>query len=625
MKGKSTDESHGMDWYFDQMPRGSSVGSVDASQEHYKGDPLDSTVREVIQNSLDAARSSKPVNICMELVKIPCSDIKASRLRPHFEQALKRAKDEGHREDAQESFKNAQDLLLRNEMTALAITDTGTTGLVGNTWKALIHSEGVTSKSGRASGGSFGIGKNATYLTSDIRTVFYYTKYTAEKSKAEKLIGRCKLITHTNPEDKSQRLDPNGFFCDGFEEREEDYTPLEGGKIPKVFRRGDSAGTTSIFIAGFNHHDDWKTKAAQSVANNFFMAILDKKLAVRIEGKTIGGPELRDMFETGDDLFASPYYMLTKEQDHVMPITSSFGDFNLLFRVSREADDKLPNRLAYINRKGMLITADGELAKNPFAPRIGASYSKYVAILQAADDETDQKIRQLETPTHQSIEIKRAEHKSDFKKIKEGLQEARRNIREAIKAVMERPDPDDQSNIGELSQFIPMDGGRRPKGGDYAPILTIEKRRPVFGTRGVDVDIVGGDADAPRPRPRKPPGDPKSRRRQSEEPGGRIIPSSLKSTNIKLRGDTMRIWLHTKEGIKSLKFRICAAGEQVRNRNYVIPSDIRIVSGGEFPIGLDGSLITMESPPTKSVVEVKVDAVSYSGYMIMEIREAPKD
>ena len=625
MKGKSPDESHGKDWYFGLMPRGSSVGSVDASQEHYKGDPLDSTVREVIQNSLDAAKSSEPVSMSMDPVMIPCNDIMATDLRPHFEQALKKVEEDVHREDDVESFRSAIDLLSKKKIDALAMTDTGTSGLVGKTWKALIHSEGVTSKSGGASGGSFGIGKNATYLTSAIKTVFYYTRYEEDGRRVEKLIGRCKLITHASPVDESLRLYPDGFFCDGFEEGDEDYTPLQGDRIPGVFRRGDPAGTTSIFIAGFHHPDDWKTKAAQSVANNFFMAILDGKLAVSIDGKTIGEPELRAMFESGDDLFASPYYKLIKEHDHVMPITSSFGNFNLLFRVSRDADDRLPNRLAYINRKGMLITADGDLPKNPFAPRIGGSYSKYVAILQAADDDTDQKIRKLETPTHQSIEIKRAENKRDFKTIKDGIHEVRRKIRDAIKDVMERPDPDDQSNVDELSLLIPMGGGRNPKEGGRAPILTITKRRPVFGTRGADVDIVRVDDDAPRPGPGKPPGDPKPGQRKSEEPGGRNIPSSLKSTKIKLRGDTMRIWLHKKEGVSSLKFRICAAGEQGRSDNYVVPSDVRIVSGGKFSVDLDGPLITMESLPAKSVIDVKVDAGRYSGYMIVEVREAPRD
>ena len=625
MKGESPDGSHGIDWYFDLMPRGSSIGSADASQEHYKDDPLDSMVREVIQNSLDAARPSNPVDMCMKLVKIPCSDIRALRLRPHFEQALKKVEAENPREDDRESFKNAQDLLSMKKMDALAMTDTGTTGLVGKTWKTLIHSEGVTSKSGSVSGGSFGIGKNATYLTSAIKTVFYYTRYMEGKSLVEKLIGRCKLITHASPEDESQRLYPDGFFCDGFEEQEEDYTPLQGDRIPGVFRQGDPSGTTSVFIAGFYHPDDWKAKAAQSVANNFFTAILEGRLTVSIEGRAIGEPELRDMFETGEGLYASPYYKLTRERDHEIPITSSFGSFNLLFRVSREADDRLPNRLAYINRKGMLITADGDLTKNPFAPRIGGSYSKYVAVLQAADDETDQKIRLLENPTHQSIITKRAENKHDFKAIKEGLQEARRKIRDAIKEAMESPDLDEQSNIDELSMLIPMENsGRRPKGGGRAPILTIEKRSPEFGARGADVDIVGGDPEERRRRKRRD-GPPKHKRSKSEEPGGKKVPSSLKSAKIKLRGDTMRVWLQTREKVGSLKFRICAAGEQGRSESYVVPSDIRIVSKAEFPVGLDGSLITMESPPIKSVMDVRVDAGRYSGYMVVEVREAPRD
>lgn len=93
----------------------------------------------------------------------------------------------------------------------LEIADRSTTGLVGppdeeeTPFHSLVKASGVTAKDTVDSGGSFGIGKNASFAVSDLQTVFYATTYKNGESEAFAAQGKVKLVSHTDPDGKKQR------------------------------------------------------------------------------------------------------------------------------------------------------------------------------------------------------------------------------------------------------------------------------------------------------------------------------------------------------------------------------------------------------------------------------------
>lgn len=610
-------------WYFEPKTRGSTYGSSDASEEFFRNDSWDNAIREMIQNSLDVPKSaSKPINISIKLFKISTNDIQISKLRPHFEQALAMAEKQGYSETTQRYLKDAIGTLSQKEMDVLAITDTGTTGLVGDAWKSLVHGEGITHKSGNVAGGSFGIGKNAPYPMSSIKTVFYHTKYKDSTGTVEKFIGRCKLMTHPDPKNKSKSLNPNGFFCAGPED--EDYAPIHDRNIPKNFRIGNKDGSTTIFIIGFDSKNKWQKQAEQSVANNFFKAIMDKKLLVHIGNKTIDDEELERLLDT-ERLWntdktltkTSHYHRLVKHPDYEEVIEDSFGRFRLLFTINQDSDTNTPNCLAYINIKGMLITDVKQFGKNPFAPQLG-DYFGYAAILQATDNNTEAKIRSLETPNHQSIEYKRAKYEPNFKEIEDDLRKIRAMITEKISAMMEKFESQSKINIGELASLLPMPGdGENLSGKGRDKITNIKRARPTFGSSGEDVDIIGSDTNG---EPRGGGGDGEGY--SSGSSSGRKFPSSFEKTNVKRHDNTLRLWIDMKNRVESITFHICPAGEQIQRERDVFPSKISMVSPTNMVFSRKGSTITIKQPYGKIIMDVEMKrSGEYSGYMIREIRE----
>ncbi|WP_198422782.1 hypothetical protein, partial [Stenotrophomonas maltophilia] len=85
-----------------------------------------------------------------------------------------------------EFFTRAAALVEQKTLPVLLVEDYGTTGLrgpavEGSPFHALVKSSGVSQKNVADAGGSFGIGKNAAFAISSLRTVFYSTRYTDDQ------------------------------------------------------------------------------------------------------------------------------------------------------------------------------------------------------------------------------------------------------------------------------------------------------------------------------------------------------------------------------------------------------------------------------------------------------------
>ena len=156
--------------------------------------------------------------------------------------------------------------------------DAGTLGLIGRSWDALVFQEGSVQKSGAAPGGSNGVGKNAVLNVSDLRTVFYSTRYIQRREgRVEKLQGKATLMDHPNPQDKSESLQHVGFYSMPHGE------PVLTTQIPDFFRLDDVG--TGVFIMGFNpRSNDWTREVTAAVIENFFHATTSQEARRQSKG-----------------------------------------------------------------------------------------------------------------------------------------------------------------------------------------------------------------------------------------------------------------------------------------------------------------------------------------------------
>src|ERR1700723_321397 len=166
-----------MKWLFAKNDGGQDSGFHNPGVETFKGNFDRYLARELIQNSLDARlKSHEPVHVEFEVLELQRSDIPdIDSLSETFASCGKYWK---HDKKAHDFFVRAQKLSNSAKIPALKIGDYNTTGVLGSdterekNWYNLIRSSGSSSKTGDE-GGSFGIGKNAPFAASQLRTVLY--------------------------------------------------------------------------------------------------------------------------------------------------------------------------------------------------------------------------------------------------------------------------------------------------------------------------------------------------------------------------------------------------------------------------------------------------------------------
>lgn len=280
-----------LDWFFDRET-GEYDGPNDPMHENFKGNPFSSIVRESLQNSLDAVDDEdKPVTVEYSFHKI-------SRLPDEFPNLFEIEK---HMEGGKRYFpQNPQAQRLFNEMLeylnsnidkdkkrakidCLKISDFNTAGMTyereekskdhNSPFYAFMKAKGVSPKGNSGKGGSFGFGKQAYFGLSAIRTVIVSTKTVDNNYYFE---GKTRLTTHYGPSEK--KLTASGYYNNG------NGAVTNPAEIPDLFKR-DKQGT-DICIIGVESKNYWDSMV-KSVLNNFWLAIYEDKLAVKIKDKLI--------------------------------------------------------------------------------------------------------------------------------------------------------------------------------------------------------------------------------------------------------------------------------------------------------------------------------------------------
>lgn len=391
---------------------------------------LDGLVRENIQNSLDGKLkgSNMPVEVKIKTGDIPASEIPGiDEIKRHI-QSLK-----GENSYTKETIAHMKKEMEKEIVPFISFEDSNTKGLTGaehgenfqegDTWGVYAYKKGVhftehDDELEKTRGGSHGVGKIACNAASDIYMMFFAN---CDVNGKQYIGGTTQLIEHN--------LDGNNYRASGyFTKVEKDtYFPFENHFAP-VFQKNTRG--LKIIIPYLRTQYIGEENAIRSVCDNFFVAILQKKLVVyvndyEINNKTIcrivSDPEMypEQNFAEMKNCF-TPLYINTyfEKEPILIKIQDKNTEYN--FRLYLQYEEEIKRaRVAVVRGIGMKIE-DKKIK--------GYVNSPFNGVLIPVSSEEDIFLKSLENESHTSLSC---DHIKDIK-IQENAKRFLNNISNII-------------------------------------------------------------------------------------------------------------------------------------------------------------------------------------------------
>ncbi|PZR19668.1 MAG: hypothetical protein DI539_13285 [Flavobacterium psychrophilum] len=395
---------------------------------------INSFVRELFQNSNDARLPGKSkVVINIEYCTIRKSDI------PAFDQ-FKKVLDQVQKSHPYQVkfFKKAYESIKGDKIPFLVYSDYNTKGLEGkdtengSSFVACVLSEGVSAKEDKSAGGSFGIGKNAIYGISNLRTVFY-SSYNRDGEHIFQ--GVAKLASYKT----GSRNHEGRIYLGNGEERSSIRKQKD---IPEVFRR-DASGL-SQYVMGVELEDNWHTEFSKAVLRNYWMLLHEGRLEVELfkNGTSIQRINARNVESMMEELFSQE-----EEQDETLTPYGNPYWFYQAVKNGKQTSFDIPiigpctfyyieheqgeNNVAYL-RNGMVIFSKTELRL------VGVNIT---GVFLCDNKKGNQVLRMMEPPKHDSFEEQMLENNDDELTKKDGvliLKNIKNSIRGVIKELIDK-------------------------------------------------------------------------------------------------------------------------------------------------------------------------------------------
>ena len=451
-------------WRFPILDDGAEQGINDSGIATFKGSDLyNNLAREICQNSLDAKAHGQEFVI----VEFNSLTLKKKDFAPLVELSQVFEDCRAYWKDKMESklksfLKEAEEKLNAENIHFLVIRDFNTTGLGGakapmrqrSVWRALTHSNGVTDKQ-QGSGGSYGIGKTAPYACSSFRTVFYNSY--AQEDGIKAFQGVARLITHLQNNSATQGT--------GFYQNVADKTPIfaeDSCTFRDVFHR-DTYGT-DVIIAGFKQTPTWAEDIEKAVISNFFVAIANSKLVVRIDALEINANNLGDRIKH----YASIEAASTDKEKRITTILEFYQaitnpDYEISGSIMEQddavlyikKDDKYSKSIAQMRSIGMVVRT-----------RHHNIYTRYAAVMMVRDGKLNDLLKRIEPPTHDKWDPGILE---DDAAAQSEAEKYRRNLirwmnDEIVKCC--RSDTPDEIDLDVAKAYLPFDEDDKALGGD---------------------------------------------------------------------------------------------------------------------------------------------------------------
>lgn len=324
---------------------------------------------------------------------------------------------------------------------------------------ALIRSVGSSQK-GEGAGGSFGIGKNAPFAASALRTVLYSTKL-ADESVAFQ--GVARLVTHKNEAGKPTQgtgyygeTDPDGYPISIRTEK----------NIPAFFRRKEQG--TDVHIVGYMGDTDWKKQLERATLEHFWPALSWGKLVVEIgDDITLNSETLPGRMSAGrldyEEFYNEAYayydaYTNTQAEHRFGETLPLLKEVSVAYRIG---EANLTNRVAMIRQTGMVIY------KHAFK----GIRLKFAGAFVCVNETGNTILRNMEPPRHDEWDVDRPE--------KGGSRKYQHEYRAWLRKILVELAPKIESKTLEVDELA-----------DYLP------DSPVSESGGAKGNLSGEDANA---------------------------------------------------------------------------------------------------------------------------------
>lgn len=375
-------------WDFPSNNNGRIDGLNDSGIHHFTEAPIESMTREVLQDSLDAATSDKPVIVNFELHQLPQHALPAVE---ELKQIFQQGKDTwASHEEASNFFEEGLAVLNQQTIPVLAIRDFNTTGLenvdqkINGSFASLVKSVGVTFKDASASG-SFGIGKHAPFAASSIRTMFYGT-YNRQNIVA--LQGVSKLASYDVG--GGNYTQGTGYYgVKGVLEPVQNLTNYH-----QMFNR--SGYGTDKFIIGFTGKENWADEVIETIILSYLVAVMEAKLEVHIVGLKINQktmPSIVNYIMTKKPNSKAQQYYEAYTSPDAVKITKYFKTYDgyqELIEVSFLVKEGFNRRVSMYRGTGMKI-----FDKDRFRAPID-----FAGVMVVKGAKLNAALRKMEPPTH---------------------------------------------------------------------------------------------------------------------------------------------------------------------------------------------------------------------------------
>jgi hypothetical protein len=452
-------------WRFPASNHGERRGISSGDSETFRKAPYEAFAREILQNSIDVRSSDEdPTIVEFSVFDLPVSKIPGVI---DFKNGIRRCKEFwDHKSDYIKEFESREEVLNHPTIKCLRVSDFNTQGLIGvntleqknNNFLALTKGTGVSEKKDAIAGGSKGVGKNAAFLMSSIKTVFYSTR-------------ACKDINN-NPGCFSGSIGvadfESGYIDDNKNIEHRDYTQGKGYYCKDIlnnalsnvidldpsFTRGNNQFGTDIYVLGFSENPNWENEIIHSILNSFMASFVKGHLEVIFKGTKIHKDNVKD-FVYNDTIIdkgnrsnvISQYLLLTSPKVSIFDIETEYGVCQLhVLPFSKEEEDLATHKCAMIRYPYMKIKDYN----------LGANY-RASAMCIIENNLLGQKLRDIENPQHIDWEPKRIKETSTRVEMNRVLRDIKEQIVIKVRECLGQGDtnPLDPNGAGD---FLPDDG-----------------------------------------------------------------------------------------------------------------------------------------------------------------------
>lgn len=394
---------------------------------------INSFVRELFQNSNDAkSENEKKIKVRIEYKLISKNEI------PEFESYLRILNLVRLAHPNQTKFFiKANEVLKNDNIPFLIYSDHNTKGLTGkeedsySSFVACVLSEGISAKENKTAGGSYGIGKNAIYGVSSLRTVFYSSMDLKQNVVFQ---GVAKLASY---KEGGKNHEGRIYLGNG-----NDRLSIRDSKsIPQIFKRTDPG--LSQFVMGVELDSYWYTDFAKAILRNYWMLLLEDGLEVELVENGVqvlkinshnSATLLEELFKNdieentltpyGNPLLFLDAYVSGVKVDLDIPL---IGKCSFHYKES----DSGENNIAYL-RNGMVVFSKVEKRL------VGANVT---GVFKCNTDLGNEILRKMEPPKHDSFEPQMLDDNHEEYNRKDGekiLTNIKVRIREVIKSLIEK-------------------------------------------------------------------------------------------------------------------------------------------------------------------------------------------